>query len=62
MPIGSVRLCDQLGSNISGKRAARSRTMRKLSLPLPITIVACSSMVGMRPARSVSPVISRLWR
>ena len=50
MPIGCVRLSQPLrAAACTGSRAARSRTMRKLSLPLPMTIVACSSIVGDRP-------------
>ena len=58
--------CDRLASHrgriIAGKRAARSRTILQLRLPAPITMEARSSNTGTLPARSNSPVASRLRR
>ena len=62
--MGWLLFSSQLGSNITGKRAAKSRTMRQLSLPAPMIMLACSSIVPTAPARKVTPTRSRLrkWR
>ena len=59
---GCVRDFNHLGKTITGKRAARSRTMSQLQLPGPTIMLARSSMVLTGPDRSASPTSSRLRR
>jgi hypothetical protein len=60
--IGCVRDFSQRGNTITGRRAARSRTISQLRLPYPTIMLARSSMVSTAPARSASPTASRLRR
>ena len=59
---GCVRDFSQRGRTITGRRAARSRTMSQLRLPWPTIMLARSSTVLTGPARSASPTSSRLRR
>ena len=60
--IGCVRDFSHRGRTITGRRAARSRTISQLRLPKPTIMLARSSMAVTGPARSASPTASRLRR
>ena len=62
MATGSVRDVSHRGSTMTGRRAARSRTMSQLRLPWPTIMLARSSTAGTAPARSTAPTSRRLRR